>query len=106
MSVDIDQAQKKIGKILEDLPDRADARQARSTKGVVTRLYDVITDAKTRGYKWDELANIFRQQGLDVKGSTIAYYYRAERKRRKEEAEKAEKAEAARKKKERASIMG
>ena len=91
MSKADEQREAKLKESLIQLEDRRKAKHSNTAKGLVYRLFDVITEAKARGYTWGELAEKFQAQGFKIKSGTISYYYRAIKKERIQEQEKTEK---------------
>ena len=67
---------------LEALEDRTNPENTDTAKGFVYRHFDAITQAKAKGYKWSEIAELFIEGGYKLKGSTLSFYYRSVKKER------------------------
>ena len=74
--------EEKLKRKLEALEDRHESQNSNTTRGLVYRLFDTLTEAKAKGYTWAELAEMFSSEQINIKGSTLSYYYRTIKKER------------------------
>ena len=74
--------EEKLKRKLEALEDRHESQHSNTTRGLVYRLFDTLTEAKAKGYTWAELAEMFSSEQINIKGSTLSYYYRTIKKER------------------------
>ena len=76
--------EEKLRRKFEALEDRRESKNSQTTKGLVYRLFDTLTETKAKGYTWAELADMFSSEQVNIKGSTLSYYYRLIKKERGE----------------------
>ena len=74
--------EEKLRRKLEALENRRENQHSNTTRGLVYRLFDTLTEAKAKGYTWAELAEMFSSEEINIKGSTLSYYYRTIKKER------------------------
>ena len=68
--------EEKIREKLHQLGDKSDIAHKTTADGVVYRLFDVITEAKNKGYTWRELAEFMGQHDLKISHHRLSQAYR------------------------------